>query len=436
MKDMCIVGAKTHDCHILMQQFLPIGIRGIMHPRVRKTITQLCLLFNKLCGKVFDVKSLDKIEEEAVLILCKLEMLFPPSFFDIMVHLIVHIVREIRICGPVYLRWMYPIERYMKILKGYVKNQRHPKISIVQRYIAEESIEFCSERLLGDNDVVGISDDIISLNEFGEGSPQNNYVAKDRDLVLLAHWYILSNSSDVAPYIETHKEILRKDNDAESLLWVMNEQKTSFADWFNEHILYGDVEASDTVRSLAHLPSFNVRVYNKYEVNGFCFSPKVRDDSGTMQNSGVMVVAMGSHFATTSDSNPLEDEDTYFGVIDEIWELCYVNLRVPLFKCQWVKNGSGVQYDEGFTLVNLSKHGYVDDPFVMPGQVRQVFYVDDPAKKGWSVVLPGKTQAQKDELQGSNLFFHYPAKKGWSDISDFAKDDVYATHDDHNYGHN
>ena len=103
---------------------------------------------------------------------------------------------------------MYPIERYMKILKGYVKNQRHPEASIVQRYIAEESIEFCSERLLGASDVVGIPDGTISLDEIGKGFPENNYVAKDRHSVLLALWYILSNSDEVTPYLETHMEKL------------------------------------------------------------------------------------------------------------------------------------------------------------------------------------------------------------------------------------
>ena len=57
-----------------------------------------------------------------VVILYELEMFFSPSFFDIMVHLVVHLVRKVRLCGPMYLRWMYPVERYMKILKGYVKN--------------------------------------------------------------------------------------------------------------------------------------------------------------------------------------------------------------------------------------------------------------------------------------------------------------------------
>jgi len=71
-------------------------------------------------------------------------MFFPPSFFDIMVHLLVHLVREIKFCGLVYLRWMYPIERYMKILKEYVKNQYRPEASMIERYITEESVEFCS----------------------------------------------------------------------------------------------------------------------------------------------------------------------------------------------------------------------------------------------------------------------------------------------------
>jgi len=40
---------------------------------------------------------------------------------------------------------MYTIKRYMKNLKGYAKNLHHPEASIVERYITEEAIEFCSE---------------------------------------------------------------------------------------------------------------------------------------------------------------------------------------------------------------------------------------------------------------------------------------------------
>ena len=45
----------------------------------------------------------------------------------------------------------------------------------------------------------------------------------------------------------------------------------------------------------------------------------------------------------------------------------------------------------GFTLVDLQKVGYKDDPFIMAVQARQVFYVEDPCDCTWSVVLQGRT---------------------------------------------
>ena len=95
MKDLKFIGLKSHDCHVLMQQLLPVTIRGILPKNVRVTITRLCLLLNVICNKVLDFKKLDELEDEAEIILCQLEMYFPPSFFDIMVHLLVHLVREI-----------------------------------------------------------------------------------------------------------------------------------------------------------------------------------------------------------------------------------------------------------------------------------------------------------------------------------------------------
>ena len=94
---------------------------GSYKKNVRHTITCLCSFFFSLCCKVIDSLKLDGLEDEIVVILCELEMFFHPSFFDIMVHLVVHLVIEVRLCGPAYLRWMYPIELYMKILKGYLK---------------------------------------------------------------------------------------------------------------------------------------------------------------------------------------------------------------------------------------------------------------------------------------------------------------------------
>ncbi|KAL8541459.1 hypothetical protein ACS0TY_002649 [Phlomoides rotata] len=47
---------------------------------------------------------------------------------------------------------------------------------------------------------------------------------------------------------------------------------------------------------------------------------------------------------------------TFYGVIDEIWELDYYNFRIPIFKCIWVDNNNGIKVDDlGFTL-HVSKN--------------------------------------------------------------------------------
>jgi len=110
LKDLKLVGLKSHDRHVLMQQLLSVVIRDILPNKVRLAITRLCFFFNSICSKVLDPVKLDELENEAAIILRELEMYFPPAFFDIMVHLIIHLVREIKCCGSVYLQWMYPIE--------------------------------------------------------------------------------------------------------------------------------------------------------------------------------------------------------------------------------------------------------------------------------------------------------------------------------------
>ncbi|GJS88485.1 hypothetical protein Tco_0771121 [Tanacetum coccineum] len=96
MKDLKLIGMKSHDCHVLITQMIPIAILGILPPRVRHTITKLCLFFNMIHLKVIDLKKLDEWQRDIILTLCQLEMYFPPSFLDVMVHLVSHIIEEIK----------------------------------------------------------------------------------------------------------------------------------------------------------------------------------------------------------------------------------------------------------------------------------------------------------------------------------------------------
>ena len=45
-QDLKLIGMKSHDCHILMQQLLPISIQSVLPKRVRDSVTSVCIFFN------------------------------------------------------------------------------------------------------------------------------------------------------------------------------------------------------------------------------------------------------------------------------------------------------------------------------------------------------------------------------------------------------
>jgi hypothetical protein len=79
------------------------------------------------------------------IVLLVFELVFPPSFFNIMTHLLVHLVEEISILSPVFLHNMFPFERFVGVLKKYVRNRARPEGSIIKGYGTEEVIEFCAD---------------------------------------------------------------------------------------------------------------------------------------------------------------------------------------------------------------------------------------------------------------------------------------------------
>ena len=88
------------------------SLRGCLNKSVAKALIELALFFKELSSKALRIDVLEQMEKDIVLILCKFEKIFPPSFFDVMIHLPVHLPREAILAGPVQYRWMYPFERY------------------------------------------------------------------------------------------------------------------------------------------------------------------------------------------------------------------------------------------------------------------------------------------------------------------------------------
>jgi len=91
---------------------------------------------------------MESLNAEVALTLCLLEREFPPSFFDPMTHLLVHLVEELQLCGPVQNRWMYPLERYMKYMKSYVQNKARPEGCMATRTAMEVGLGLSTKYIL------------------------------------------------------------------------------------------------------------------------------------------------------------------------------------------------------------------------------------------------------------------------------------------------
>ncbi|TYJ99669.1 transposase [Cucumis melo var. makuwa] len=161
-----------------------------------------------------------------------------------------------------------------------------------------------------------------------------------------------------------------------------------------------NVEISDNLRWIAHGPHPFVIKYNSYAINGYHYHTKSYDKNRSVQNSGVSLVAKTMQVSSSKDKNPIIRDMSFYGVIQDIWELNYNTFNVAVFRCDWVENNNGMKIDDlGFVLVDLKRIGHKSDSFIMTTQPRQVFYVEDPSDARWSFVF---TPPQRDCEDQSN----------------------------------
>jgi hypothetical protein len=91
MSELKMSDYNTHDYHTMLLLFLSIAIRAINHPYLNMVITHMCHFFNAISKKVIDISELDELRKEIRVTMCHLEMCFPPSFFDMMEHYMIHL---------------------------------------------------------------------------------------------------------------------------------------------------------------------------------------------------------------------------------------------------------------------------------------------------------------------------------------------------------
>ncbi|GKV52344.1 hypothetical protein SLEP1_g58932 [Rubroshorea leprosula] len=361
IKQRKIIGLKSYDGHILMEELLPVAIRGSLPKRVASVIVELCQLFKCLCAKVFKESDLDELKSQSVIILCEMEKIFPPSFFTVMVHLVMHLAEEVKLGGPVAYR-------FLLTLKNYVCNRAHPEGSIAEAYLSNECLTFCSRYLEGvetrfnrplrNNDEDDrehsneVEENLITLIGRPLGRAQVHMVVNlkkrkrvrriklDSQPLLQAHRYILFNTHEVTPFIEEHKDFLKKQHRSPRLSQYEIERRHSltFHEWFRDRVA-------------------------RMEQQGYVISEKFK-----WLSKGPSDVAL-----------------TYSGYL-----------------CDWANTQRGCKKDEfGFTLVNFNHLSHTgsnpsDDPYIFASQASKVFYIEDAREKGWQVVKHVKVRGAFD----------------------------------------
>ncbi|XP_056686007.1 uncharacterized protein [Spinacia oleracea] len=400
MEDGKISNMKSHDCHVFLQDLLKPAFQGILPKEVLEPLVELSLFFKQLCSKTLKIDVLEKMEKSIAVTLCKLEKVFVPAFFDIMVHLPIHLAGEAKIAGPVQYRWQYRFEREMHTMKPTVSNKAQPEGSIANARIMEECLAFISRYLNG----IETKFNRMSRNDM------------DMQESLLFKLSVFQKKGNPLGK-RTFKQLSFLDwKQAQLEYTTIHGPKPSLVDWFQSQIwkLYKERDPRVTAEllSLSRGPSKSVKSYQGYYVNGYRFHTKKRQRRRKTQNSGVVV-----------KGDEESGEKDFFGVLKEVIELEYDAPNngdkepiVVLFRCVWFdvyREGRGIKRDKfGGICLNFKNFLGTNEPFAMASQVGQVYYVRVHNEPDWRT--PIKTVPRN--------FYNFPIVE--ADDSDDEHDDV------------
>ena len=125
-----------------------------------------------------------------------------------MLHLVIHLVRKIKLCGPVFMRWAYPFERRMGKLGKKARNLARPEASMVQGTVSEEIGEFIAE-FMASAEPIGLPRSLHEGRLKGKGTIGAKDIVVCLEKQVQAHLFVLHHVTEVNPYLEEHMSELR-----------------------------------------------------------------------------------------------------------------------------------------------------------------------------------------------------------------------------------
>ncbi|GJY41937.1 putative reverse transcriptase domain, ribonuclease H-like domain, aspartic peptidase domain protein [Tanacetum coccineum] len=325
--DTNITGLKSHDCHIMMQRLLPYGLQNYLPDNIAKPIIELSSLFKQLCSATLMEDDMLKASVKVVEILCELERIYPPAFFDIMIHLPIHLALEALEGGPIHPRWMFPFERFMKKLKGYVRNKAKPEGSIAEGYVAEEALTLSSHyfrdvttkfnRLERNVDPPPPTCQFQAFRSVCNTIGLRSFPPFGAKEFNKARWYVLHNSPEIDTYRAQFQSLFPEKNMLEEFTgWF----RTLICERHANNLQDPEVSTTSELFALANGPSRTPMSVNACVVDGVRYVVQSRDERRTTQNSGICA--------------PGPDGEMSYGQLQEILEFKYLSFA---YRCESIE---------------------------------------------------------------------------------------------------
>ncbi|CAM8989544.1 unnamed protein product [Rhodiola kirilowii] len=398
-----LVGYKSHDAHVFIERLMQISFKCFLPNKIWEAVSELCTFFRDICASALNIERMEHWQKNISVTLCKLETIFPPSFFDSMEHLPIHVADEVLLGGPVHYRWMYPFERFIYRLKqlGQKGNRAEVEASIVNAYIQLETSYLGSDYL--DPELTTMTGVRLHRNEVATSDFQDPHISiynypgvggrkirrrelDSREFKKATH-YIFSNTPEFEQYLALFETDLRQRHPRFSEQEIYNGILTDFPDWLCAHIweLGETLALAQWIHYLSSGFQSDITCSATYKVNNYKFHIESHSEGRNTVNSHVYVKGTdGTH---------------YYGVIEEIIHMrCRTNhrLKVVLFKCRWYDPQFVMSYpSNGVVIVNTHRPYPQYDPYILAQQAVQVYYVSFPGlvgqnNQGWVAICPVK----------------------------------------------
>lgn len=183
-----------------------------------------------------------------------------------------------------------------------------------------------------------------------------------------------------------------------------------FADWLKTRVLEAEHAGDSLENDVLHYSCPPERfAIAHWHMKAFGMHLRVRTSEGGLVTRDSCVVATYTQQLRWGIRNgkPIDHTAEHVGYIQEILELDYRNHCTTVLLCEWVRPSRDVRVPSierdqyGFNVANFN---HLDstvhpDSFAFPMHCQQVFFSDDPTRRGWKIVCRTDVRGRRTPLQ-------------------------------------